>query len=90
MDTNIVLPLGFDKCKVIFDFFFDKGWNQSSICTYINDADKTQLQDMKVCEELTPGLMSEFAQRGPYEKPEIGEYHFHQLLARQLQVIAGQ
>ncbi len=90
MDTNIVLPLGPDRCKVIFDFYFSDGWDQPSIDKYITDAHQVQLEDMGVCERVQRGLTSNFIEPGPYGKRETGEYHFHQLLARQLQTAVDQ
>lgn len=85
MDTNIVLPLGINRCKVIFDFYFANNWDQSSIDKYINDAHQVQLEDMKVCEQVQRGLKSNFYTSGPYAKREAGMHHFHKLLAHELQ-----
>ncbi len=92
MDTNIVLPLGPDKCKVIFDFYFADGWDKLSIEKYINGvdgkggADEVQLQDSEVCEAVQVGLRSLSYKAGPYAKPEISK-HFHKLVASELNKI---
>lgn len=83
MDTNIVFPLGPNRCKVIFDFYFTNEWDQSSIDKYIESSHQVQLEDMKVCEQVQRGLKSNFSKAGPYAKREVGEYHFHQLLAKE-------
>ncbi|MBI3308315.1 MAG: aromatic ring-hydroxylating dioxygenase subunit alpha [Candidatus Melainabacteria bacterium] len=85
MDTNIVLPMGTDKCKVIFDFYFSDKWNQTTIDSYIASSHQVQLEDMKVCEQVQHGLKSQFYTSGPYAKRETGEKHFHELLANDLQ-----
>ncbi len=89
MDTNIVIPLGPDKCKVIFDFYFDKEWKPSDIKTYIEGAHQVQLEDMEVCEDVQKGLKSHFSKSGPYAKREEGELHFHKLLAQQLKAVTA-
>lgn len=84
MDTNIVIPLGPNKCKVIFDFYFSSEWDKSSIDKYIESSHQVQLEDMGVCKRVQRGLNSQFYNSGPYAKREIGEHHFHKLLAQQL------
>lgn len=99
MDTNIVIPLGPDKCIVIFDYYIDKekignfDQCQSAIKEYIDGvpgdddkpgAHKTQLQDMYVCELLQAGLKDSSYEPGYYAKSEIGKYHFHKLLMDEL------
>ena len=83
MDTNIVLPMGPDRCKVIFDFYFDDKWDKQAIDKYIERAHQVQLEDMGVCERQR--LKSRFYKFGPYANRETGEHHFHQLLAQDLQ-----
>ncbi len=88
MDTNWVLPLGPDRCRVIFDFYFTdvgsdaaKQYNAESIAV----AHQVQLEDWGVCEEVQRGLKSRSYDTGRFSvKREAGGYYFHQLLARTL------
>jgi len=81
MDTNIVLPLGPNKCKIIFDFFFTDGKKKSDKNKYITGAKQVQLEDKRVCERVMHGLKSRYYEPGPYAKPEIGKFHFRKILA---------
>ena len=87
MDTNIVLPDGPNKCKVIFDYYFSKDKDSQSIIDYIDGAHKTQLEDMKVSKWVQTGLQSRYAKAGRFGKAEPGIYHFHKLLAEELKAV---
>jgi choline monooxygenase len=87
MDTNLVLPLGPDKCRVIFNFFFadvspdQDQYNTASVAT----SDKVQDEDVAICESVQKGLASRAYGAGRLSvKREAGEHLFHRLLARDL------
>ena len=87
MDTNLVLPLGPDKCRVIFDFFFAdvsperEEQNAASVAT----SDKVQAEDVGICESVQRGLASRAYGAGRLSlRREAGEHLFHRLLARDL------
>jgi len=87
MDTNLVLPLGPDRCRVIFDFYFSdvsparEEPNLASIAT----SDKVQDEDVGICESVQKGLASRAYGAGRLSvKREAGEHLFHRLLARDL------
>lgn len=88
MDTNWVLPLGTDRCRVIFEFYFTdvesesaRKYNAESIAV----AHQVQLEDWGVCEEVQRGLRSRSYDTGRFSvKREAGGYYFHQLLAKTL------
>jgi choline monooxygenase len=88
MDTNLVLPLGPDHCRVYFDFYFENvegAAAQQFIADSIAVAHQVQLEDQQVCEEVQHGLKSRSYDVGRFSfKRESGCYHFHQLLARKL------
>jgi choline monooxygenase len=88
MDTNLVLPLGPDRCKVHFDFYFTRTEGaeaQQFIADSVRVAHQVQLEDMGVCDEVQRGLKSRTYDTGRFSvKRESGGYHFHQLLARAL------
>jgi choline monooxygenase len=89
MDVNVVLPLGPERCRVIFDFYFAetegetaRAFNRDSIAV----ADQIQREDVGICEEVQRGLGSRSFATGRFSvKREAAGYHFHQLLARKLQ-----
>ena len=87
MDTNLVLPLGPDKCKVIFDFFFadigpaQESYNHASVAT----SDQVQDEDVAICESVQRGLASRAYGSGRLSvRREAGEHLFHRLLAHDL------
>jgi len=88
MDINLTLPLGPDRCRVLFDFYFTevdspeaKLFNEQSIAV----AHQVQLEDIGVCDEVQRGLRSRSYDTGRFSvKREAGGYYFHQLLARAL------
>lgn len=88
MDTNLVLPLGVDSCRVIFDFYFaggDQEQGREFQDRSIAVAHRIQQEDVDICEEVQRGLASRAYGAGRYSvKRENGVYHFHQLLARHL------
>jgi choline monooxygenase len=88
MDTNLVLPLGPERCRVLFDFWFAdtegvaaEKYVQESMAV----AHQVQLEDAGICEEVQRGLGSRSFDTGRFSvRREGGGYHFHQLLARHL------
>jgi len=87
MDTNLVLRVGPDKCRVIFDFYFADvsperdEHNAASVAT----SDKVQDEDVAICESVQKGLASRAYGAGRLSvKREAGEHLFHRLLARDL------
>jgi choline monooxygenase len=88
MDTNLVLPLGPDRCKVIFDFYFADTEGEAArreIAQSIAVAHQIQLEDVSISEDVQKGLASRSYDTGRFSvRREIAGYHFHRLLARQL------
>lgn len=85
MDTNLVVPLAPDRCKVIFDYFFSEGTPRNFINESVAVAHQVQIEDVGICEEVQRGLNSRSYSVGRFSvKREIGGYHFHQLLAARL------
>jgi choline monooxygenase len=83
MDTNLVLPMGVDKCAVVFDYYFgDIGKkavkrNQASIKV----SEKVQDEDMAICDAVQRGLGSRAYVAGRLSvRREAGEHLFHRLL----------
>ncbi len=88
MDTNRVLPLGPDRCRVVFDFYFEHTEGpeaQRFIADSIAVAERIQQEDSGICEEVQRGLASRAFDTGRFSvRRETAGYHFHQLLARAL------
>ncbi|MFZ0705441.1 MAG: aromatic ring-hydroxylating dioxygenase subunit alpha [Candidatus Korobacteraceae bacterium] len=87
MDTNLVLPDGVDRCKVIFDFYFDDvsdtaaERNRQSIAV----GERVNDEDVGICEPVQRGLHSRAYGAGRLSvRREAGEHLFHRLLARYL------
>lgn len=91
MDTNLVLPLGPDRCRVVFDFYFAPSGDDSAAAACfqaesIAVAERIQAEDVDICEDVQRGLGSRSFTAGRYSvQREIGVYHFHRLLARDLE-----
>ncbi len=83
MDTNLVLPMGVDKCAVVFDYYFADiskkatPHNRQSIKV----SEKVQDEDMTICEAVQRGLGSRAYVAGRLSvRREAGEHLFHRLL----------
>lgn len=85
MDTNHVIPLGPDRCRVDYEFFFmDTEGDEARrfMAESMEQSDVTQREDIEICESVQRGLGSSSYDRGRYAPTvEMGEHHFHQLLA---------
>ncbi len=88
MDTNLVLPLGPERCRVIFDFWFadtEGAAAEKFMRESMEVAHQVQLEDMGICEEVQRGLGSRSYDTGRFcVRREAGGYHFHQLLSKYL------
>jgi choline monooxygenase len=88
MDTNLVIPLDVDHCRVIFDFYFAdvssdaaRKYNEKSI----EVGDRVQSEDLGICEAVQRGLKSRAYGAGRLSvRREAGEHLFHRLLAADL------
>jgi choline monooxygenase len=92
MDTNLVIPVDVDHCRVIFEFYFgDVGesrreYNVQSIAV----GDRVQSEDLGICEDVQRGLKSRAYGAGRLSvRREAGEHLFHRLLAADLKSGAG-
>jgi choline monooxygenase len=87
LDTNLVLPLGVDRCEVIFDFYF--GDTSEANLPYVRESmgvsELVQQEDIVICEGVQRGLSSRAYQAGRLSvRREAGEHLFHRLLAADL------
>ncbi len=88
LDTNHVVPLGPDSCRVDYQFWFedvDSPEARAFIDASVEQADLTQREDIAICESVQVGLRSRTYDVGRYApRVETGEHHFHRLLAADL------
>jgi choline monooxygenase len=87
MDTNLVIPIDVDHCRVIFDFYFrdisqsSRAYNEMSVET----GARVQEEDLGICEAVQRGLKSRAYGAGRLSvRREAGEHLFHRLLAADL------
>jgi choline monooxygenase len=93
MDTNLVLPVDADHCRVIFDFYFadvseaHREYNQQSVDVSL----RVQDEDLGICEAVQRGLKSRAYGAGRLSvRREAGEHLFHRLLAADLKAGLGE
>ncbi|MGA7305112.1 MAG: aromatic ring-hydroxylating dioxygenase subunit alpha [Rhodothermales bacterium] len=84
LQTNVVLPLGADRCRVHFDYYYRDLTSSSALARIADDlaySDKVQQEDIEICERVQEGLSSRSYHRGRFSvECEQGVYHFQQLL----------
>ncbi|HEY2546643.1 MAG TPA: SRPBCC family protein, partial [Candidatus Acidoferrum sp.] len=83
MDTNLVVPLGVNRCAVVFDYYFAdasaaaESRNKESIAV----SEKVQDEDVAICDAVQRGLGSRAYIAGRLSvRREAGEHLFHRLL----------
>ncbi len=60
LDTNLVIPVDVDHCRVIFDFYFSdvseaaRAYNEGSVAV----GNRVQDEDLGICEAVQQGLKS--------------------------------
>ena len=87
LDTNLVIPLGVDRCEVIFDFYFadTSAAQMPYIRQSIEVSERVQQEDIVICDGVQRGLSSRAYQAGRLSvRREAGEHLFHRLLAADL------
>ncbi|MGC2247306.1 MAG: aromatic ring-hydroxylating dioxygenase subunit alpha [Terriglobales bacterium] len=87
LDTNLVIPLDVDHCRVVFDFYFSdvseaaRAYNEESVAV----GNRVQDEDLGICEAVQRGLKSRAYGAGRLSvRREAGEQWFHKLLAADL------
>jgi phenylpropionate dioxygenase-like ring-hydroxylating dioxygenase large terminal subunit len=88
LDSNHVVPLGPERCRVDYEFYFDGDAighgeaAQAFVERSMAQSEVTQREDIAICESVQLGLSSSSYDRGRYAPTvEQGEHHFHGLLA---------
>ncbi|HUB90611.1 MAG TPA: SRPBCC family protein [Dyella sp.] len=86
LQTNRVLPMGVDRCRVVFDFYYapdDSPQAQARRAKDIAFSDEVQDEDVTICEDVQRGLAS-----GSYDAGRLNPlrenavHHFHEMLRR--------
>ena len=89
MDTNVVLPLGPERCRVLIDFYFADLDGERALQLARQSVElghRIQLEDVGVCEDVQKGLGSRSYRTGRFSvRREVAIHHFHLLVASQLQ-----
>lgn len=85
MQTNVILPVGHARTRVIFEWFSanppedatrDETWTK-----LVAFSDRIQDEDIEICEVVQRNLRSRIYDRGRYSaKRENGVHHFHALV----------
>jgi choline monooxygenase len=84
LQTNRVLPLGVDRCRVEFDFYYP--CDDGSAARAKRDADRdfsdaVQREDLDICEAVQRGLASGSYVPGRLNpRRESGVHHFHEMV----------
>ena len=84
LQSNLVIPVAPDRCKVIFRYYYDdvesaaaRGRMEADIAF----SDKVQHEDAEICERVQQGLGSRAYDKGRFSvRFEEGVYHFQKLL----------
>ena len=83
LQTNVVLPDGPGRCRVLFDFFYADGTAPDQIAGDLAFSDAVQQEDIEICEAVQRGLASRGYDRGRFSvECEAGVHHFQALLKR--------
>jgi len=84
LQTNLVIPVAPDRCRVVFEYFYSDTGTQAALDRITADrefADHVQAEDMAICEHVQRGLMSRGYDRGRFSvKYEGGVFHFQNRL----------
>ncbi|KAI3974508.1 hypothetical protein MKX01_018001 [Papaver californicum] len=87
MDTNLVLPLGPNKCRVIFDYFLEASFKDDKVFVSqsLEESERVQMEDITLCEGVQKGLESPAYSSGRYAPTvEKAMHHFHCQLYKDL------
>ena len=94
MQINIVLPISYNKCRVIFDYYYDDVTSDKAkniIKEDLEYSDKVQQEDIEICEKVQKGLESFAYERGRFSvECEEGVYHFQCLLKKSYKRFSAQ
>ena len=86
LQTNRVVPVGVDRCRVEFDYYYSPDTSDAAVQRRGNDlefSDGVQQEDLTICEQVQRGLASGSYHAGRLNPlRENAVHHFHELLRR--------
>ena len=86
LQSNVVVPVAPDRCKVIFRYYYDDVTSAAArerIESDVTFSDTVQREDAEICERVQRGLASRAYDKGRFSvRFEEGVYHFQNLLKR--------
>lgn len=81
LQTNRVIPLDAQRCRVEFDYYYPPGTDPATAARDREFADQVQAEDGAICEAVQRGLASGSYDCGPLNPTqETGVFRFHELL----------
>lgn len=81
LQTNTVIPLGVDRCRVLFDTYYADADNVAKRDADLAFSDEVQHEDLGICEDVQRGFASGSYVPGRLNPlRETGVHHFHELL----------
>ena len=84
LQTNVVEPLGPERCRVVFRYFYrdpESADGKSRLEADHQYSDKVQAEDREICERVQAGLGSRAYDRGRFSpEMEAGVWHFQSLI----------
>lgn len=84
LQTNRVVPLAPQRCRVDFDYYYPDGSDAGALADRdVAFSDEVQREDVAICEAVQRGLASGSYVAGRLNpRRESGVHHFHELLRR--------
>ena len=86
LQTNRIVPIGIDRCRVEFDFYYtpdDSEEGRARRAADLEFSDEVQSEDLGICEDVQRGLASGSYVGGRLNPlRENAVHHFHELLRR--------
>jgi choline monooxygenase len=93
LQTNHVVPVAPDRCRVVFDYYFDEVAGDAARKRIEEDvaySNRVQAEDIDICERVQAGLSSRAYDRGRFSvEMEQGVHHFQSLLRKAYRRAAG-
>lgn len=81
LQTNRVVPLDTQRCRVDFDYFYPRGTHAAQRERDVAFSDQVQKEDVAICEAVQRRLASgSYAAGRLNPKREAGVHHFHELV----------
>ena len=81
LQTNTVVPLGVDRCRVLFDSYYADAGDAGRRDADLDFSDEVQREDIGICEDVQRGMASgSYAPGRLNPLRESGVHHFHELL----------